>query len=69
LIEQWRVEYSCLPLSIQDACCLYREHLFFATYRIVTNWSSLETCLWNCLRWANVRADLKTLTQILTKEY
>jgi hypothetical protein len=40
--------------------------LFIATYWVVTNWSSLETCLHSFLGWANIWADLNNLTQMLT---
>jgi hypothetical protein len=35
----------------------------------ITNWYSLETCLQNFLRRANVQADLNTLTLMLNKEH
>jgi hypothetical protein len=63
----WRVAYCCLPLSIEDAWCLYREHLVVPNSTKLIQLIQLRDLPQSFLRWANVRADLNMLTQMLVK--
>jgi hypothetical protein len=61
--EEWHVAVSSFWF-IWDACCeSICLRVFIAMPLRLTNWSSLETCLWS-VRWFKLRADLNKLNHL-----